>query len=121
MGVEVPRVLLIDDETHLARALIRLLEEAGAREVEWAATAHAALACARAAAVDIVVSDFDLGPGSPNGVTVMGELRARYPRAVMVCVSGSPRPVPSWCEFIDKTDTASLAELVRGWRDVTSP
>lgn len=111
-----PKVLLIEDETHLAEPVIRLLTNAGARSVDWAPTAATALATGSSSPFDIVVSDYDLGPGSPNGVAVLTDLRTLHPAATLVCISGAPRNVPDWCTFLDKHDTTALTTIIDRWR-----
>ncbi len=111
-----PRVLLIEDDPRVAKPTLRVLEKAGASQVDWAPTAATALAQSARTRYDILVSDFDLGPEERTGVEVLDELRATHPDALCVCISGSPRAVPTWVQFVNKMDlVATMAAVIRRW------
>src|SRR5512143_2381248 len=75
------RVLLVDDDELILKALSRILEEAG-----YQARCHqqpeAALAAIEAEAPAVVISDYTM-PGM-NGVAFLKAVRARYPEAVRI-------------------------------------
>lgn len=111
-----PRVLLIEDQVIAAKPALRVIEHAGARVVDWAPTAENARFRAVASEYDILVADFDLGPGSPTGVEVLEELRDLHPAATCVCISASVREVPGWLTFVSKLDLASgMTSVIATW------
>jgi two-component system, OmpR family, response regulator len=84
------RALVVDD-TLLIRVCIRdLLEEAGFECAE-AADAEEALALidSESWVPDLLVSDYDLGPG-PNGIALAAEVLRRRPDLPVLFVTGNP-------------------------------
>lgn len=111
-----PKVLLIEDDPRVAKPMLRVIEKAGASRVDWAPSAATAVTQTTRAHYDILVSDFDLGTEAPTGVDVLDELRSTHPDALYVCISGSPRAVPHWVQFMNKMDlVGAMAALIAGW------
>lgn len=108
-------MLLVEDEVHLAVSLVRVLQGAGAREVDWAPTPEMATAAIPGGGYDIVVSEYDLGPGL-TGLDLLAQVRQLSPAARLVCTSGAPRAVPAWCSFVLKDDIDALKSVVTGWQ-----
>ncbi len=81
-----PRVLIVDDEANLRRMLQALLEDDG-HEVRAAANAADALDAVPAFAPDVVLLDLVIGEG-PDGLAVLGQLKARDPDLVVIMMSG---------------------------------
>lgn len=79
------RALVVDDDPNVASALRRTLVRAG-YEVETSSTGEEALSRLHQVRPDVVISDFNM-PGM-NGVQVLSEVRARYPSAGRVLISG---------------------------------
>ena len=73
------RILMVDDDPDLTSAMSRVLE----MEPEWEFTSApdtaAALQMIEASAPDVLVLDYDLGPGKPSGLEFLRELR-KHPR-----------------------------------------
>jgi DNA-binding response OmpR family regulator len=107
----VPRVLLIENEPLVARSLLRLAE-ACESEVDWAPNPATAYDLAARAPYDVVISDFDLGERESNGVEVVERLRIDLRDSQFVVMSGMPRQVPDWCDFVDKLDTDAFRAAV---------
>ena len=80
------RVLVIDDEVQVARALRRLLARNG-YQVELAHSAADGLARFEATAPDVVISDFYMP--DRNGHELVRDLLRRAPRTVALLLSGS--------------------------------
>jgi response regulator RpfG family c-di-GMP phosphodiesterase len=78
------RVLVVDDEPAIARALRRALRET--YEVELASNATEALAKLDLCRPDIVVSDFRM-PGM-DGAEFLSEVHRRLPHSIRVLLSG---------------------------------
>jgi DNA-binding NtrC family response regulator len=78
------RVLVVDDEPGVARVLERLLTAHGF-EVHTCNCAISALDYLESHGVDAVVSDFSM-PGA-NGVTLLSEVKRRWPTALRVLIS----------------------------------
>jgi two-component system response regulator RegA len=85
MRTERPSVLVVDDDQRFAATLAQALERRG-----WAAvvahTAGAALAAARAAALDAAIVDLRLG--EEDGMTLLQPLRQTAPAARIVVLTG---------------------------------
>ena len=61
---------------------------------------------------DVVISDFDLGEEESTGVEVVERLRIDLRDSQFVVMSGMPRQVPDWCDFVDKLDTDAFRAAV---------
>src|SRR4051812_37988112 len=85
----VPRVILIEDDPHVLRAVERLLRAVGVEAVPTHSCAAARLAAAQMSGPDLVIADWSLGDG--DGVACATELRERYGCATLI-YSAQPRP-----------------------------
>jgi EAL domain-containing protein (putative c-di-GMP-specific phosphodiesterase class I) len=81
------RVLVVDDEPAMLRALSRLLEEAGHR-VLTASNGHDAVRTLTTNEVDVVVSDVSM-PGM-NGIELLRAIRAHDPDVPVLLMTGAP-------------------------------
>ncbi|NJD60927.1 MAG: hypothetical protein C3F13_16570 [Anaerolineales bacterium] len=95
-------ILVIDDEESIRWTLAKILQREG-YEVATAATIKDAWACLQGSSYDLVFLDIKLPDA--NGLTVLPELRNRFPRTHVVVLSAQ-----------DKLDTA-LEAVVGGARD----
>ena len=79
------RILIVDDETDVRDALVRVLERAGYTvvAVEGAAAAYEEL---RQANVDVVITDIIMP--KINGVEAIHEIRASFPKVRIIAISG---------------------------------
>jgi two-component system response regulator PilR (NtrC family) len=83
---QLPTILIVEDDPHVAQALCRVLSRSG-YAVEWAADARTALReLDRTPAVALI--DLNLPDG--NGVDLAHALRARYPDLPMLLITGCP-------------------------------
>lgn len=82
----VSRLLVIDDDEAMRRALARLLKEAG-YDVTTAPDGAAGLAEYRAAPADLVIVDLYM-PGK-EGLETLVQLRREFPKAVVIAMSGN--------------------------------
>ncbi len=80
------RVLLVEDETYVRRALSRHLRRAGADVIEAGDAQDALLVLAETSDVDVIVTDWMM-PGG-GGRAVIDELEARDRRVPVVVMSG---------------------------------
>jgi DNA-binding NtrC family response regulator len=80
------RVLVIEDDTSVSRALNRLLTAAGHTALS-AATAKEGLDQIDAGPVDLVISDISM-PGH-SGIANIVALRKRHPELPLIVISGS--------------------------------
>jgi two-component system KDP operon response regulator KdpE len=83
------RILLVDDETSIQRALVPLLRSRG-YEVDGAATAADALAAIEAAVPDLVI--LDLGLPDLDGLDVCARVRARWDVPIIVLSARGAEP-----------------------------
>lgn len=113
------RVLVVDDEPAVAKALGRLLAFHGF-DVRTCLSGDEALAALQVMPADVVVSDLHM-PGM-NGLELLAEVKRRWPSAVRVLVSAlattlAPEALASCapCQVVSKPfgDEALLA-AVRG-------
>jgi EAL domain-containing protein (putative c-di-GMP-specific phosphodiesterase class I) len=81
------RVLVVDDEPAMLRALSRLLEEAGHR-VLTASNGHDAVRTLTSNEVDVVVSDVSM-PGM-NGIELLRAIRGHDPDVPVLLMTGAP-------------------------------
>lgn len=79
------RVLVVDDEPYLRRAVSRLLKYHGF-SVDEAPDGEAALKIAAASDYDVALVDY-LMPTGPNGVRVLEAMRNRHPRCARVLMT----------------------------------
>lgn len=87
-GTPRPRVLLVDDDDLVHRAIARMLR----REFDVVTAVDAADALAKIAdGLYAVVTDHDLGVGTSDGRHVLTEVRRRAPSARRILISGEPR------------------------------
>lgn len=125
MGIAQLRVMVVDDHGFQRRMALRLLAEAGVREVTEAADGQAALTRleANSQLADVVIVDLDL-PGM-DGVELIGHLaQRRLAHAVIVASALDPAPLTAVQEMaracglrvlgcVDKPlTTARLVELL---------
>ena len=68
------RILLVDDDAMVRRAMERVLRARG-HEVIWSATGEGALRLMRTEPVDVMILDMNLGPGAMSGWDVAREQR----------------------------------------------
>ena len=78
----VPRVLLVEDDPHVLRAVRRVLTSIGADAVPTHSCAAARLAAAQLSHFDLVIADRSLGDG--DGVACAIELKERYGCATLI-------------------------------------
>lgn len=91
------RVLCVDDHPDVLSALLALLSRWGV-QVLTVASAEAALLEIARAPFDLALVDFALGPGHPNGLQLIAELRTHAPdlRAALVTAETDPQ-LPTQC------------------------
>lgn len=81
-----PRVLFVDDDSHVLQGLRRALRREG-YEILCAASAIEALGLLRGGPVDVVVSDQQM-PGMP-GVEFLAKVREIYPETERIILTGN--------------------------------
>jgi CheY-like chemotaxis protein len=84
-----PRILLVDDESLVRGALARLLEPSA--DVSVAGSVVEAMRLLETTPFDVVVADYDLGPG-PRGLELLTRVARRWPGYGRILHSGSPPP-----------------------------
>jgi CheY-like chemotaxis protein len=89
VGVERPRALVVDDDPLIRRTLARELRPCF--EVLDADHVTAALARFATDAIDVVVTDLELGAG-PSGIELLAEVRQRHPGCARILVSAIMDP-----------------------------
>jgi DNA-binding NtrC family response regulator len=116
------RVLLVDDEPVVLRALVRLLKELW--KVDTADSAEHALLLMASRSYDAVVTDFEMD--GRNGVWLLEQVKLRYPTVRRVLHSGSdPVQIESHLRsglvqrYVQKPATAS--QLIASLSDVPPP
>lgn len=115
-GGVVVRVLVVEDDPAIARAIRRLLAAPGLR-IECAYDAQSALASIEAAAPEIVWSDLDLG-SELDGIDVLFAAARRRPEAGLLLVTSDPgavgaRALPAGARVFHKTDLTDPLTFVR--------
>ncbi len=83
------KVLIVDDDAPVARALSRLLKRSGF-EVAQAGSGAEALTLLETFAADIVLSDYRMP--AMNGAELLEIVRERYPAALRIIISGYAEP-----------------------------
>lgn len=81
------RILAVDDEPLLRRAVARILNRFG-HTVDHAPDGETALQLAETTQYDVALVDYEMRAG-PNGLAVMGRLRARQPMCMQVLMTGA--------------------------------
>lgn len=130
---DAPRVLLVEDDPHLARLLERALQRAGmdTRVVQGAVEAERAAEESAPRALDLLVVEWELPDGTPGGALI-DVLRRRQPGLPAIVLdrshrdpttspdeaarleAGIPADVPLLCAPFDPADVVGL--LRRGMR-----
>ena len=82
------RALIVEDDPLVGRALGRALSR-HVDVVDVVRDADAAIQRMEHDAVDVVVTDYDLGPSSRNGVELAARIREQWPEVPIVMASGS--------------------------------
>jgi two-component system chemotaxis response regulator CheY len=82
---KIAKILIVDDDAAIRRVLDRLLTRAG-YDVIQAANGFEAIDSYRAHPVDLVITDMYM-PGA-DGLDVINRLRAEYPQARFIAISG---------------------------------
>jgi DNA-binding NtrC family response regulator len=128
-AMNLPTILVVDDEAPICRALARLLR--GRYRVVSAGDAEAGLAAVAAERPSVAIVDYNL-PGK-KGDDLLREIRERHPDVRRVLLSGAPPPhVPALLDegvaerFYEKpwpTDAllAFLEEATRATRRNSAP
>jgi CheY-like chemotaxis protein len=121
------RVLMVDDE-ELIRRLATGMAKRLCLDLLAVATAPAALACARASHVDVLVADVLLGEG-PDGIELARQIAALHPALSVVLMSGYSAAhfdlagLPEHTQFLTKPfSTESFMHCLAAARErATSP
>jgi DNA-binding response OmpR family regulator len=80
-----PRILLLEDETNLAKGLQLVIGEAG-YEVDWAETGKSALELVRRQPYDLIVADLCLP--DLDGLEIIKEIKQRQPQIRVIVITG---------------------------------
>lgn len=81
------RILHVDDDPYVRRAVARTLSTAGMIVASAASSAQAELALHRSIRFDLAIVDREIG--SEDGLDLVRILRAEHPRMVVLLMSGS--------------------------------
>lgn len=100
-------ILVIDDTQYLLDSITNLLESSG-WEVKGVTNAEDAEQWAALGQYDVILSDWDLGLGQPNGGELVEPLKNLQPDARYIIWSGLEREVPEGVEFFGKDNLRSL-------------
>lgn len=92
-SLEGEHVLLLEDDALLRSAITQWLEEAGARVLQASQEGSLWSQLDAGGTPTMAVLDFNLGPGSDNGLLVLERLRERFPRLPAVMVTGEATDV----------------------------
>ena len=87
-SLEGEHVLLLEDDALLRSAITQWLEEAGARVLQASQEGSLWSQLDAGGTPTMAVLDFNLGPGSDNGLLVLERLRERFPLLPAVMVTG---------------------------------
>lgn len=88
VGIPVIRILLVEDDFLVARVLVRLLVRHFVI-VDVVDDVEAALRHIERDDVDLVITDFDLGPGRSTGLDLAAAIAARGADVPIILLSGS--------------------------------
>jgi CheY-like chemotaxis protein len=121
-------VLLVEDEPLVLEMVTEWLEDAGLR-VASAATAEAALAwvstISNAPPLPVLVTDVGLRPGGMDGISLVAQLRRRWPGLGVVMMTGHEpnllRCVPRRQQERHLMKPFDPTALVRAIREVRAP
>jgi DNA-binding response OmpR family regulator len=80
-----PQILLMEDETNVAKGLKLVLGEAG-YEVDWAETGKSALELCRRKRYDLMLADLRLP--DVDGMEVIKEVRRQWPQTGVIVITG---------------------------------
>src|SRR5690349_441140 len=99
-------VLVVEDETLIRMLVCDLLEEAGFNCIAAADAAEALDLLDRGCRPDVLVTDFNLGPG-PDGKALAHAVARRFPGLPIIFVTGNPEcfadyPMGAWERLIAK-------------------
>lgn len=90
--MSLPLLLIVDDEADIRESLDMYIEEALAGEVDVACAADSTsaleLLTARQEAAPIIVTDYNMGPASLNGIDLLAEIERRWPASRRLLMSG---------------------------------
>lgn len=111
------RLLLVEDEPFTRRLLEQFLSQRGFEVVAFAG-AKEAMRHLRNSAVDVLVSDLDLG-APPSGVDLLARARLDFPQLPLIALTAHSNPLlaapgrlPTGITYLVKTDFDSLEALV---------
>jgi two-component system KDP operon response regulator KdpE len=104
------RILVVDDDADVRRAVVRLLTAAG-HEVAQAEDGAAALAAYRAHSADLIITDMYMP--AVDGVEVVARLLDEFPKARLIVMSGGGQ--------VGKEDVLDLARRLGARRTLTKP
>lgn len=82
-----PHILLMEDETNVAKGLQMVMDEKG-YEVDWAATGQAALDAFWSGRFDLLIADLRLP--DMDGMEVIKRIKAKQPETPVVVITGYP-------------------------------
>lgn len=80
-----PKILLLEDEVHVAKALQMVLKEAG-YDVSWAASGRRALELLAQSSCDLLLADLYLP--DMDGLEVVRQARAQWPTLPVIIITG---------------------------------
>ncbi len=103
MSIELPAILVVEDDLDVREAISELLVEAGFH-VATAATGWEAIALIDERNFEMVVADIGL-PGGLDGLAMARHVRARHPELKCLFISGKRDPVvcdPALDDFVAK-------------------
>lgn len=114
-----PKVMVVEDNALLRTSLSDALSGDGIEVVASCATASEAVEALRRTAIDVLVTDLDLGEG-PDGITLAHVVRRMNARAGIVVLTGYRDPrlvagkltqVPPGSEYVVKESVSSMQSL----------
>lgn len=84
--MQVPRILIVDDDTALRTALFRALDRKGYQVITSASKQEALQLCQSDRSADLVLCDLRLPDG--DGIDLMTEVRSLHPKTLFVILTG---------------------------------